>query len=162
MEEEDDYENTKDDTKGSNDNELADSLEKDADVTDDDSKSSNPLDSDFAVFSQPTMADISEGLDIMKDNREFDDSGDEISEKKDTMDGNKGKTKESADNEKACDMEDKNTNRNTGDMERSMMKKNGKKTTKIVKTRVVIVKKRVVIITAGRTTQTIGPKILMC
>ena len=28
MEEEDDYENTKDDTKGSNDNELADSLEK--------------------------------------------------------------------------------------------------------------------------------------
>ena len=53
------------------------------------------------------LADISEGLDIMKknkklvqleecmkDNWEFDDSEDKISEEEDTMDGNKGKTEE--------------------------------------------------------------------
>ena len=94
MEEEDDYENTKDDKKGSNDNELTNTLEKEAYVIGGDSKSSNPLDSDFVVSSQPTMADISEGVDTIKDNWEFDD---EMSEEKDTMDGNKGKTEESTD-----------------------------------------------------------------
>ena len=98
MEEEDDYENTKDDTKGSNNNELTNTLEKEAYVIGGDSKSSNPLDSDFAVSSQPTMGDISEGVNIMKDNWEFDD---EILEEEDTMDGNKGKTEESTDDKKA-------------------------------------------------------------
>ena len=51
----------------------------------------------------------------IKDNWEFDDK---ISEEEDTMDGNKGKTEESADDEKACNTEvDKNTNKNTGKME---------------------------------------------
>ena len=59
MEEEDDYENTKDDKKGPNDNELTNTLEKEAYVIGGDSESSNPLNSDFAVSSQPTMADIS-------------------------------------------------------------------------------------------------------
>ena len=45
------------------------------------------------------MADISEGVNIMKDNWEFDDLGDEILEEEDTMDGNKGKTEESAKDE---------------------------------------------------------------
>ena len=50
----------------------------------------------------------------MKDEWEFDDL-----EEDDTMDGKQGKTEESADDdEKACNMEgDKNTNRNTGEME---------------------------------------------
>ena len=77
------------------------------------------------------MADISEGVDIMKkkekpvqleecmkDEQEFDDSEDEISEEEDIMDGNKGKTEELANDERACDTEvDKNTNKNTGGME---------------------------------------------
>ena len=112
MEEEDDDENTKDAMKGSNDNELADSSEKDVYVIGGDSKSSNPLDSGFAVSSPPTMADISEGVDTMKDNWGFDDLEDGISEEQDILDRNKGKTEELADdNEKARDMEDKITNR---------------------------------------------------
>ena len=96
MEEEDDYENTKDDKESSNDNDLTDTSEKETYVIGGDSKSSNPLDSDFAVSSQLTMADISEGVDTIQDNWEFDD---EISEEEDTMDGNKGKMEESADDE---------------------------------------------------------------
>ena len=51
MEEENDDEDTKDDTKCFNDDEHADSLEENADVAGSDSKSSNPLDSDFALSS---------------------------------------------------------------------------------------------------------------
>ena len=48
------------------------------------------------------MADISEGVDTIKDNWEFDD---EMSEEKDTMDDNKGKTEESADDEEEDTMD---------------------------------------------------------
>ena len=58
----------KDDTKSSNDDELADSLERDANVAGGDSKSSNPLNSDFALSSRPVLADISEGVNTMKKN----------------------------------------------------------------------------------------------
>ena len=77
-------------------------MEKEAYVIGDDSKSSNPLDSEFTVSSQPTMADISEGVDTIKDNWEFDD---EMSEEKGTMDGNKGKTEESANDEEKDTMD---------------------------------------------------------
>ena len=64
--EEGENKDTKNDMESSN--ELAESLEKDADVAGGDSKSSNPLNSDFALSSQPTLADISKGVDIMKNN----------------------------------------------------------------------------------------------
>ena len=74
MEEEDDDEDTKDDdTEDSNDDDLlkvlsklADSLEKDNDMAGGDSKRSNPLDSDFALFSPSTLVGISEGVDTTK------------------------------------------------------------------------------------------------
>ena len=117
----DDDEDTKDNKKGSNDNVLANSSEKDANVVGNDRKSSNLLDSNFALSSQPTLADISEVVDIwkknktqlkehMKDNYKFDDFEDKTLEEEDTIDGNKEKMEESTDNEKVCNTEgDKKT-----------------------------------------------------